>query len=185
MEREPVPMRLLVSPVPCEVELLRGYEAVCELFGEGPMEVVVCPGGYPFVDSLGETELTPELVGTLVIATELPVGPVLGSEEFVVGNGVISVAPTEVLVRPVAGMEEFVRGYGVMSVALELSSDPKVIDELEMLNELFVGLAVGTVMFVNGKVVIPVLREPVVFAGAVVGIGTDPVLEVDVPVSLD
>lgn len=244
------------------------------------MEVVICPDGFPLVGSLAEIDPTLGLVGALVPVIEPPVGPTVGTEEFVMGNGVTSlpvreliapvfvsdvrvsdseagivkepgplneafvaladesdefvigkgvtsVTPEDVPVRPIVGvislpdrpdpdvirlpvgpaepfvgliteLEEFVNGNGADSLAVTevglpvgidgavvIGSEPKTVEEPIALDELPVRLAVRTVVFVSGKGVIPVLREPVMFARTDVGIDTDPVLEVSGPVAFD
>ncbi|KAI0403538.1 hypothetical protein F4802DRAFT_598933 [Xylaria palmicola] len=88
VEGDPVPVKLLVSPIPIDMELLEGYVAVCELLGEPPEKLVPCPDGYPLVDSPTWEDGTLGLTGIPVLLTKLPVGPVVGSEEFVMGKGV-------------------------------------------------------------------------------------------------
>ncbi|KAI0458514.1 hypothetical protein F5B21DRAFT_512021 [Xylaria acuta] len=241
VEGDPVPMILLVSLTPSEVELLKGYETVCELFGEVPMEVVICPDGFPLTDSLAEPDNTLGLVGALVPVIEPPAGPAVGTEEFVMGNGVASLpvreltAPVfvgdvmvndseagivkelgtlkEVFVALADGSDEFVIGKGVTSVApedvpvgpivevipLPVRPGPDVTKVPVGPAEPFVGVTTGTeefvnrngadslavTEFVNGKGIIPVLREPVMFAEADVGIDIDPVLELGGPVTFD
>ncbi|KAI0862914.1 hypothetical protein F4860DRAFT_522905 [Xylaria cubensis] len=149
------------------------------------------------------------------------------SDEFVAGKGVIPVVPEDVPARPVveviplpvrpdpdvtrvpvgpaeplvgliAVAEEFVNGNGADSLAVTepglpvgidgavvIDSEPDTVEELTAPVELFVGLAVRAVEFVNGRGIIPVLIEPVMFAKTDVGIDMNPVLEVDEPVAFD
>ncbi|RYC61850.1 hypothetical protein CHU98_g4347 [Xylaria longipes] len=246
-----VPMILLVSPTPSEVELLRGYGTVCPP---------------------AETDCTLGLVAALVPVTKPPVGPTVGTEEFVIGNGVASlpvkeltallfvgdvmvndsevvnvkelgtlneifvtlavgsdefvigkgvnsVVPEDVPVRSIVevisllvkpdpdvtrvpvgltkGTEEFVNGNGADSLAVPevglpvgigsavvIDSEAKTV-EPAVLDGLFVGFAVRAVEFVNGKGIMPVLRELVMFAETDVEISMDPVLDVGGPVIFD
>ncbi|KAI1278861.1 hypothetical protein F5Y07DRAFT_406540 [Xylaria sp. FL0933] len=134
--RGPVPM---VVPLTPEVELLGGYRAVCEVFCEAATEVVACPGCGPFIDSLAETEPTPELVSTPVPPAEPPVGPPVGSEEFVIGKGVTSLAATEL---PMLVLVDNVT-----------ENDPEtgIVDELGTPKDVFVAVADESDEFVNGK----------------------------------
>ncbi|KAJ2997658.1 hypothetical protein NUW58_g583 [Xylaria curta] len=104
VEEGPVPVMLLVSPTPSEVELLKGYGTVC----------------------------------TPVPVTEPPVGPVVGSEEFVMGKGVIWLM-TELM------------ALAFVDNVTDNDSEAGIVEELGALNELFVALADITEEFVNGK----------------------------------
>ncbi|KAI1755844.1 hypothetical protein F4782DRAFT_538273 [Xylaria castorea] len=149
VEGGPVPIILLVSPTPSEVELLRGYGTVCELFCEVPMEVVICPDGFPAVDSVAETDRTLGLVSALVPVIEPPVGPTVGPEEFVMGNGVASL-----LMRELTSL-------GFVGDVMVNDSEVGIVKEPSPLNEVFVALADENDEFVIGKGVASVAPEDV------------------------
>ncbi|KAI1423909.1 hypothetical protein F5Y12DRAFT_785730 [Xylaria sp. FL1777] len=142
IERDSVLRRPVVSLTPSEVELLGGYRAVCELFCEGTTEVVVCPDGGPFVDSLVEADPALELVGTPVPPDEPPVGPTDGSEEFVIGKGVTSLAVTGLVALVFIGH------------SVENEPEAGTVKELDTPKEVFVTLANESDEFVSGKGVI-------------------------------
>ncbi|KAI0447164.1 hypothetical protein F4803DRAFT_558860 [Xylaria telfairii] len=147
VEREPVgkdPIIVEGGPVP---RILLG--TVCELFCEAPIELVICPGGFPPVGSLAETEPMLGLVGALVPVIEPPVGPTAGTEEFVLGNGVTSL-PVRELTAPV-----FVSDVRVND------SEIGIVKEPGPLNEAFVALADESDEFVSGKGVASVTPEDV------------------------
>ncbi|RWA14141.1 hypothetical protein EKO27_g959 [Xylaria grammica] len=146
IEEDSVLGRVVISPTPDEVELLGGYRAVWELFCEVPTEVVACPNGGPFVDTLADTDPPLELVGTPVPPAELPVGPTVGSEEFVMGKGV-----TSLTVRELATLET------VDNVAGD-DPDAGAVKEVGRLNEIFVVLTDGSDRFVCGKEVVMLVR---------------------------
>ncbi|KAF2969032.1 hypothetical protein GQX73_g4559 [Xylaria multiplex] len=143
-----VPGRVAVS-LSDKVELLGGYRAVCELFSETPTGVVVCSGGGPVVGTLAEADPTPGIVSTPVPPVGRLVGPTVGSEEFVIGKGVTSLAvgelPALVFVNSVT----------------ENDSEAETVTELSKLKEVFVSLANGTDEFVCGKEVVTLVK-PVV-----------------------
>ncbi|KAI0542714.1 hypothetical protein GGR58DRAFT_522792 [Xylaria digitata] len=148
VKEDTVPGKVAVS-LSDNVELLGGYRAVCELFSETPTEVVVCPGGGPFVDTLAEMDPPPGIVSTPVPPVGPFVGPAVGSEEFVMGKGV-----TSLTVRELAAL------VFVDSVA---ENDPETgaVKELGKLKEVFVSLAGGSDEFVCGKGVVTLVK-PVV-----------------------
>ncbi|TGJ81591.1 hypothetical protein E0Z10_g7185 [Xylaria hypoxylon] len=138
-----VPGRVVVPLTPCEVELLGGYRAVCEPFCA---EVVACPDGGPFVETLAETDPPLGFVGTPAPPAEPPVVPTVGSEEFVMGKGVTSLA-----VRELAAL------VFVDNVA---ENDPEAgtVKELDTLKEVFAALADESDEFVCGKGVVMLVR---------------------------
>ncbi|KAI0805487.1 hypothetical protein GGR55DRAFT_690521 [Xylaria sp. FL0064] len=128
--------------------------------------------GYRLVSV--ELGLEPDDKGTLVSRAELLVGLTTCVEEFVSGNGTVSLALIEVRLAV---------GIGVVVTA---DPEPNVAEEPVALSELFVGLAMRVLEFANVKgIVAPALIEPVLFAENGVEMGMDSVLETDVLVILD
>jgi hypothetical protein len=163
VDGDPIPTESLAPlTVGGEVELLMGYGAVPELLGEVPAETVVCPDGYPLDDDAVPVIVAKlRLPDTPVPVKVPPVGPGFGSEEFVIGNGVISLSG--VSVGLIAGMEELVSGNEVTSLALGSNADPET-EVTGMLGRPFVGPTTGAEEFDNGNgiddVVVEIDPEP-------------------------
>lgn len=115
-ETDPVPKTLLVPLAPIEVELLRGYEDVCELFCEAMMEVVVCPDEIPVGPILEREEVIPVSVAFVWTDVGIDTDSVMEADMLTIPDWLLAVLAV--------GIGVFVNGYVAVSPVLELLTGP-------------------------------------------------------------
>jgi hypothetical protein len=147
-ESELVPLKLFVSLVLSEIELLSEFEIVCELLWKAPLEVVSGPDEDPVIDSLGLRDPTLDVRGI----PEPLVDPVVGSEVLAIEEVAVSLVP-RVLLTPLSvddaanddddddEEEVIVREFDPLRDAVPVSGDARLLvnsaeEELVIGNEL-------------------------------------------------
>ncbi|KAI3327126.1 hypothetical protein HD806DRAFT_531710 [Xylariaceae sp. AK1471] len=139
------PLVVETDPKPFEGPTVGGEE-----FVNGKGVTSLAPLG--FVDDIVENDPETGTVGEPSTLNGVLVVLVPESDEVGNGNRVVSLAINEVFVGPTVGIEELVKGNGVISLALTNEPGPEVAVSP---TELFVGLTAGSEELVNENGAVP------------------------------